>query len=216
MEVLARPTFSPTVHDYDLHRHDLPTAVAEIMGVDDLRTLGAHSDYGRFRRETDQSTAYHKAFYDSFETLRGLYRNFLDEVVAPIIDEPFCFQRIPTFRVHLPANVAVGEFHRDADYSHPEGEVNFWVPFTNAWETNTVWIEDALGSGNHSPAPPLSPGRFLMFDAVRWSHGNVANETKSTRVSFDFRCIPLSQYRPIDARTINTNQRLAIGDYFEV
>lgn len=214
--MLAKSTFAPTVHDYDLQRHNFPGAIAAIMEVDHLSSLGADSEYGRFRRATDQSTTYHKAFYDSFEELRPRYRRFVDEVAAPIIGEPFCFQRTPTFRVHLPGNVAVGEFHRDADYNHPEGEVNFWVPFTEAWDTNTVWIESTLGSGDHVPAPPLLPGRFLVFDAVRWSHGNVANDTGATRVSFDFRCIPLSQYRPVDARTVNTNQQLAIGDYFDI
>lgn len=186
------------------------------MGVESLSSLGSESSYGRFQRETDQSTDYHKRFYASFDKISGLYRRFIDEVVGPLIGEPFCFQRIPTFRVHLPGNVAVGEFHRDADYSHPEGEINFWVPFTEAYDTNTVWIEKALGSGEYAPAPPLSPGQFLVFDAVRWKHGNVANETGVTRVSFDFRCIPMSQYREVDARSINTNQRLTIGDYFEV
>lgn len=204
------------VHEYDLARYDFPSAVEQIMEVETLSGLGSDSSYGRFRRETDQSTDYHKMFYASFDKVRPLYRRFVDEVVGPLIAEPFCFQSIPTFRVHLPGNVAVGEFHRDADYNHPEGEINFWVPFTEAYESNTVWIEKTLGSGEYAPAPPLSPGQFLIFDAVRWRHGNVANDTGATRVSFDFRCIPLSQYNEVEARSVNTNQKLTIGDYFEV
>lgn len=209
-------SFPPTVHRYDLDQHNLPEAVAAVMGVESLDSMGTDADYQRFTRATDQSTHFHKQFYAAFPQLRPLYQRFVRAVAGPVIGEPFCFQRVPTFRVHLPGNVAVGEWHTDADYSHPEGEVNFWVPLTKAWDTNTVWIELDLGEGNHAPAPPLSPGQFLVFDAVRWSHGNVANDTGSTRVSFDFRCIPLSVYRPVEGRSVNTRQRLVIGEYFEV
>jgi hypothetical protein len=37
---------------------------------------------------------------------------------------------LPPSRVHLPNNVAVGAKHRDFDYNHPEGEINFWLPVT--------------------------------------------------------------------------------------
>ena len=40
--------------------------------------------------------------------------------------------------------MAVGEFHRDSDFGHDTHEVNFWLPFTDAYETNTVWIEDPI------------------------------------------------------------------------
>lgn len=206
----------PTVYEYDLEKFDLPSAVAKAMGVDDLSSLGVDAGYGRFTRATDQSTHYHQLFYRSFEQLRDLYRAFVQEVAGRVIAETFCFQRVPTFRVHLPGNVAVGEFHSDGQYNHPEGEINFWVPLTEAWGSNTVWIERAPMEGGYAPAPHLRPGQFLVFDAVRWRHGNVENDTGSTRVSFDFRCIPLSQYRHTDARSVNTRQRLVIGDYFEL
>jgi hypothetical protein len=35
-------------------------------------------------------------------------------------DLNFLYQRIPTFRVQLPDNEAVGEFHRDSDYNPPK------------------------------------------------------------------------------------------------
>lgn len=206
----------PTVCEYDLGTFDFPTAVARILGVTSLGSLGSDAEYSRFSRENDQSTHFHKRFYDSFGEIEELYRRFVQEVAGPIVGERFCFQRVPTFRVHLPSNVAVGEFHTDADYNHPEGEMNFWVPLTEAWGTNTVWIETEPGRKDYQPAPPLIPGQLLLFDAVGWGHGNVLNETGATRVSFDFRCIPMSQYRAVDARSVNTDQRLAIGEYFDL
>ncbi|HEX3542511.1 MAG TPA: hypothetical protein VHT75_18935 [Acidimicrobiales bacterium] len=210
------PTFAPTVRAYDRARYDFVSAVAEALSVERLDRLGDQHRYDRLVRETDQATEFHSRFYAAFPAIRPLYRRFIDEVVAPVIAEPFCFQSVPTFRVHLPSNVAVGEFHTDGDYNHPVGEINFWLPLTDAHDTNTVWIETSLGRGDCAPAPRLGPGRMLVFDAVRWRHGNVPSETGSTRVSFDFRCIPLRHYRPASDRSVNTKKLMVIGDYFEV
>lgn len=208
-------SFPPEYHAYDLTEYDFPALIARILDVSDLGAVGREESHERFTRATDQSTLFHQRFYDAFDEVRPLYRRFVREVIAPYMGEEFCFQRVPTFRVQLPTNVAVGEPHTDGDYSHPVGERNFWVPMTKAFESNTIWIETSLGGGRLAPARSLVPGEFLTFDAVRWRHGNVANDTGATRVSFDFRCIPLSKYRPGDGRSVNTQQRFVIGEYFE-
>jgi hypothetical protein len=208
-------TLAPTIHTYDLNRFNFPEAVASVIGTGGLDSLPCHPGRGVFTRERDQSTIYHTSFYERFQELRQLYVAFIEHVIASVLTESFCFQSIPTLRVHLPQNVAVGEFHTDGDYGHPVGEVNFWVPLTPAWSTNSIWIEKAPGTADYDPVE-LSPGHFLMFDAVQWSHGNVVNETGCSRVSFDFRCIPLSRYVHSDARSVNAQRKLIIGDYFEV
>ncbi|HET7488888.1 MAG TPA: hypothetical protein VFJ85_13245 [Acidimicrobiales bacterium] len=210
------PTCAPAIHSYDRREHDFVTAVSQIFEGAELARLGDDRRYDLFDRERDQSTDFHGRFYRNFDAIRPLYHHFVATVAAGIVGEPFCVQRVPTFRIHLPSNVAVGEFHTDGDYNHPVGELNFWVPLTRAWESNTIWIETALRKGDCAPAPRLGPGQFLTFDAVRWRHGNVPNETGSTRVSFDFRCIPLARYAEGDGRSVNTGQRFVIGDYFEV
>jgi hypothetical protein len=116
--------------------------------------------------------------------------------------------------VHLKDNVAVGEFHRDGDYNHPQGERNYWLPLTPAWDTNTVWIESG-GPGSYRPANAV-PGEFVQFDAVNTVHGNYTNDTGATRVSFDFRCIPLDDYEETEKVTVNAGRRLVIGDYYKV
>jgi hypothetical protein len=121
---------------------------------------------------------------------------------------------VPTFRVHLLDNVAVGEFHRDRDYNHQQGECNYWLPLTPAWDTNTVWIEDS-SSGSHRPAIAV-PGQLVQFDGVNASHGNYPNDTGATRVSFDFRCIALDDYEETAKTTVSARRRLVIGDYFKL
>lgn len=207
----------PTILDYDQKRFDFGSELRAIYGVDDLARLRPDTEIDRLTVETDQATDFHAKFYEAFEErIRPIYRRFVAAFVPGVIGTTeFCFQRVPTFRVHFPGNVAVGEFHTDGDYNHADEEINFWVPFTPTWGTNAVWVETELGNQDYQPAK-LGPGQVLMFDSVHWSHGNKLNDTGSTRVSFDFRCIPLADYKPSERKTVDAGKGLWIGDYFDV
>src|SRR5947209_1765182 len=110
-----------TLLDYDVERYPFPVVIQGYLGTDRLEVIHKGADYELFTRESDQSTEFHRRFYDGLDRdFENIYRRFLEEVVRPFIGEDLVFQRIPTFRVHLPDNVAVGEFHRDRDYSHGE------------------------------------------------------------------------------------------------
>jgi ectoine hydroxylase-related dioxygenase (phytanoyl-CoA dioxygenase family) len=199
--------------DYDVERYPLPEIVRRQLGVEQLDEIHASADYPLLTRENDQKTEFHQRFYSIGDEFFDVYHRLLVEVVQPIFGENLIYQRVPTVRVHLPDNVAVGEVHRDRDYSHGQGEVNLWLPFTNAWETNTVWIESAEGSDDLRPYA-CNVGQMLMFDGVNLLHGNVRNETGKTRVSVDFRVIPESQYVARPATTINSKMEFAVGGYF--
>ena len=58
-----------------------------------------------------------------------------------MLSEDFLYQKFPTFRVHLPNNIAVGKFHKDADFGHPKGEINFIIPLTDSYGSASVWVE---------------------------------------------------------------------------
>lgn len=207
----------PAIHNYDLARFNFGEIVRQIYEVDDLVKLCPPAPLEILTWETDQSTDFHAKFYETFDaSVKPLYREFVASFVPKILGtEEFCFQRVPTFRVHFPGNVAVGSFHTDGDYNHGEGEINFWCPFTPAWGSNSVWVERELGSKDYQ-AMALNPGQVLVFDSVNWHHGNKVNETGSTRVSFDFRCIPLANYTASTLRTVDAGRGLWIGDYFDV
>jgi hypothetical protein len=172
--------------------------------------------YALFSRENDQSTTWHRLFYRGFaEHVEAAYFRLVAEVIRKRYREPIAYQRIPTFRVHLPGNVAVGEFHRDRDYGHSPHEENYWLPLTRAWGTNTIWIESAPDREDYQPVA-LSYGQILLFDGANLKHGNQVNTTERTRVSMDFRVVPLSKYEDSDRKTINTGMRFAIGGYFSL
>jgi hypothetical protein len=205
--------FPPRIYSFDSGKYDFRRLLRDAFGGR-LETLGSGKSIEVLRRGTDQTTEFHKKFYDCFNgLLRQTYLSFIREAVAPLFDEPICYQAVPTFRVHLPGNIAVGEFHTDGDYNHGVGEVNFWLPCTRAFATNSIWVESSLGSGDFQ-AIDVEYGEILVFDAVRWHHGNRQNMTGQTRVSFDFRCITMSNYRPTGARTVSSGRALEIGDYF--
>lgn len=111
--------------------------------------------------------------------------------VSPSAEEAVvAYQRDVTFRVVEPSDIAVGVLHCDADYHHPPAEVNWWLPLTPVWDSNTLYIESAPGRADFQPVQ-MEYGQVLRFYGNLCQHHTVANRTESCRVSFDFRVLPL-------------------------
>jgi hypothetical protein len=121
---------------------------------------------GTITFQNDQATAFHKKFYNSpyLSEFLQLYERFVKEHIAPMfaqLGDKVVYQKKPTFRVHLPNNVCVGQKHRDFDYFHPASEVNFWLPFTKGsfslvfvfklqvWGNNGIWVETSPEKGDY-------------------------------------------------------------------
>lgn len=192
----------------------LRSAVETRLSSMSLERLHELCYYEPFTRETDQSTILHDAFYDFVihtDAWKKSYQQFVYGVVRPMFPETFVYQTIPTFRVQLPGNVSVGEFHKDSTYGHSTEAINIWVPLTNAVNTATLWLED--GRGCQQPVN-AELGEIVVFDGANVVHGNRTNKEGYTRVSFDMRIIPMSYYRETDQMSINTKKRLVLGDYF--
>jgi hypothetical protein len=220
-----RTNWTPFVERYNRERFPFATCVEYLFGCGDLTKLHTVQAYEKFTRATDQSTIFHRKFYEFARTdmFRGMYRAFIRDVAIPSVDsnwsysygrEPYLYQRVPTFRVHFPGNVAVGEYHRDRDYNHAPEEMNLWLPLTPTNEANTVWIEDRERESRYVPWMPKI-GEVLVFDGANLMHGNVENYSDKTRVSFDFRLLHCDDYRPSDRKTINAQMTFAIGDFWE-
>ena len=114
----------------------------------------------------------------------------------------FCFLLWCSF--HLFQTIGM---HRDADYdNHELGEINFWVPFTNVYGTNSLFCESSPDQGDFTPFV-LDAGQGVRFNGNQCRHFTKPNETKDTRVSMDFRVIP----RKVAVRPESFQGR--IGDY---
>jgi hypothetical protein len=164
----------------------------------------------------DTATPMHEWFYRGDETgsfnrlFLSIYHQFMREFAGP---GAYLYQKVPSFRVHLPGNVATGNFHRDSDFGHQEEELNILVALTPMAGENSVWVESERGRGDYSPVT-MDVGQALVFHGAVLSHGSLTNTTGKTRVSFDARILPRASYRP-GGTTINQGVPFAIGGYWE-
>jgi len=208
-----------TTVTYDTTAFPFKEAIEKLFEVNDLASLNDKVDV--FKRENDQSTKYHKAFYEWARTdlFEKLYDHFILEVVKPLYGEQIVYQAIPTFRVAYPNNIAVGEFHKDKHYRDVKwaGEVdedNFFLPFTEAFDTNTIWVESKEDKGDYLPIE-CKYGELVQWDGANLRHGNKINTTGKCRVSVDFRVMTYSRYKPSEHGSINTKTKFQIGGYYK-
>ncbi len=186
------------------------------VASEDLHRLDNPSLYpvGIVTPGTDNNTALHDILYNVFagDSFLPTYRRFV-EFLEGVMGEKLVFQKKPTFRIHLPGNLSVGDYHRDRDYGHPLEEVNIWVPVTVAKNTATIWLESEYEKNDFHPVE-LNIGQLLIFDSAL-KHGNEINNEGYTRVSMDFRVIPKSQYKDSERMTANRGHKLALGHYYD-
>ena len=187
--------------NYNPKKYLFKEIICEWFETTDLPNLHKIEEYEHFERSTDQSTVWHSKYYEKIRSEKLFlekYYKFIEDEIKPRYGEEVVFQRIPTFRVHLPGNIAVGEFHRDRDYRDVDWaklvkETNYFLPLTEAFDTNTIWAESEDGKEDFSPLN-CEYGSYYEWDASNLLHGNKDNISKNTRVSFDFRVIPKSKY----------------------
>lgn len=190
--------------------------ILSILEIGSLEDLHLYEKYELLDRPKDQSTVWHKKYYSQFKNkFEDTYVKFIDYIKNSLEYKEIIYQKIPTFRVHLAnGNVAVGEWHKDKTYNHGTSEVNFWLPFTNTNEQNTIWMESEEDKGDYRPYK-VEYGEVLIFNGANLYHGNKNNNTTDTRVSIDFRLVDPQKFTPNNAGSINMNTKFDIGGYFD-
>lgn len=226
------------VEEYDIGRFDFRAPflahTRETLGCNDLARLHEHvpeefRPKGLIGSDNDQGTYLHGLLYRVDPGYyrkpvpagpprdRGFiqtYRRFVNHVAQTVFHETLVYQALPTIRVHLPDNWSVYEFHRDRDYNHPAEEINLWVPLTPARETASLYIESAYEKKDYKPLN-VDYGEVAIFDSGLL-HGNQLNREGYTRVSFDFRVIPLSDWKPSERSSMTQNIQFTVGAYYAV
>lgn len=143
-----------------------------------------------------------KAFLDTYERL-------VAEIVCPHLKSVllsnavdsglvrFVYQYPPTLRIQPGPSKQFKRPHRDAEYGHQVGEINFWMPLTNYSEmTKTaLWVESQPNIGDYTPLD-IDYGSLAMFHGTLCRHSVPANKSKFTRVSLDFRVGVGNYYDP--------------------
>lgn len=211
------------VINYNTSKFNFKEIIQKSLNTKTLAFIHKNDDFvynEKFERKNDQSTHYHKLYYDFSRTdeFQNMYKSFIEEIIKPEFGEEVVYQTIPTFRLHFPGNIAVGEYHRDRNYRDEKWardvkEVNFFLPFTDAFGTNTIWVESEEDKQDFQPIE-VEYGQIVMWDGSNLLHGNKTNEERTTRVSFDFRVMPISRYKPSTKGSINTGTEFALGGYY--
>jgi hypothetical protein len=206
---------------YDTQKYRFRQIVSQMLEVwegntiplEDLHTL---EHYDLLVREKDQSTIWHKRYYEKYKTdFLPTYLELVKELKERFGYNEIIYQAIPTFRVQLAeGNLGVGEWHKDSIYNHGTTEVNFWMPFVNTNEQNTIWMESVEDKGDYKPYK-VNYGEILVFSGANLLHGNKPNESNLTRVSVDFRLVDPIKFIPNKSGSINMKTKLDIGGYFE-
>mgnify|MGYP003154613124 FL=1 len=127
------------------------------------------------------------------------------------------YQKFPTFRVHLPNLKSVNKWHHDSDedHRHPDGEINFHFGVTDCFDTNAIWVESEPKKEDFEPIN-IKYGEFAEFNGNKCTHGNKTNVTGITRVSFDFRILPVSKYIKGKNKTSATqSNKFEVGEYYK-
>lgn len=182
------------------------------------------------------------SFYDTSSKFENTYFNLIKYIAEKILKFDVVFQTTPTVRFNFPQPFTSKHrskdgvlliHHTDTMLGHPLEEINFWLPLTECYSTNTlqlspldesidiletlcqdfdfdahtyhqkgrgIFFEKMLADINfqNKVTKSTSPveigfGEILIFDS-RCIHTTAENTEKDTRVSLDFRVIPVHLY----------------------
>ena len=170
----------------------------------------------------DSHTKLHKKFYkkldDGWDKLKKIYDNFAIEVLLPYLGlNEALLQVFPNFRIQFPENKAITTPHYDSDdlHHHPYGEVNFIFALTDMFDTNTIWTEKTCRKKDFIPLEQKA-GECMSFGGNTHTHFNKLNTTGVTRVSFDFRILPLNYYdENTKLKSVTTKVKYVEGGYYK-
>ena len=141
------------------------------------------------------------------------YKAFVTNEIAPTCGDPngVVFQSPPTIRVAMPSKAPTIQLHCDSQYDrHQSGEINFWVPVGKVFGFNCLRVESKPNAADYIPIE-LTEHEYLRFDGYNCRHFTVPNDTDYTRISFDFRVVPVSLYK--EFTSANKRKSGKIGDY---
>lgn len=190
-------------------------------------------------RATDQASPAHAQFYRLYPRMAQLWRAVALELGDYYMDVDYYVQAAPTFRVHFPLSRSIGEPLTEWNVGHQLEEVTVWLPLTVARESSTLWVADRLqGWDRHAYTrtlrdrgteaadatlpPPVSlwpvnlePGQLLVYDAAARLHAELLNHTGRTRVSLDWRYLPVAAYDPENRRqSVASRLPMRLGGYW--
>jgi hypothetical protein len=184
----------------------------------------------------DRKSIFIRDYYDFVDTdsrFQEQYKQFIITYIKPLFpnESLVLYQTTPNIRISFPQSTAIGfrstdpsadiiGLHSDSEFGHSEHEMNFVIPITNMFYTNSIYFEkyiDSPDTFNDYENLLLKKNEFFRCYFNRLRHYNRINETGKTRISIDFRIIPYSKYNDSIANTsISSHKQLKLGEYFSL
>lgn len=182
--------------------------------------------------KNDRDSIFIKDFHeyvDNNPIFNETYHQFIKTYIKPLFPEEtkIVFQKTPNIRFSIPESAAIGKdpndpdniigLHCDNNFGHNENEMNFIVPITKMFSTNSIYYEPTLNSQIepiHFENLLLEKNEFLQAYFNKLRHCNRINKTNKTRISFDIRIIPYSKYIENFGFFIGT--KFELGKYYIV
>jgi hypothetical protein len=221
-------------------------AIAALARLEDLHTILPESMTALDDGELNEvSRAFYDTDAAFVTTYEALLKNVVGPEIA---GGDFVFQSTPTIRFHFPNERGFDwnpRFHTDIMLGHPPQEINLWLPVCGAKGSASMSIAEMeqgvallesldldfarLADGaQHDPdiarrcaeisrPAELAYGEILAFDP-RCVHATQFNRTGWTRISFDFRVVPMDDYRAMRMTYRGTGRRRMLfrqGHYYD-
>ena len=209
--------------NYNIRNYRFIELVTNLFEIElDMLHLTGENKYELFTTlGKDSITEFHKKFYNklnsNWQEIKSEYERFVKEVILPFLGlNESLVQIFPSFRVQLPNNVAVviNHYDSDKDHKHPDGEINFIYALTDMFDTNTVYVEKMPLLDEYEPIL-LKAGETICFNGNKCCHYNKINLTEKTRVSWDFRILPLNYINKNKITTsVSTDTKFIEGEYY--
>tara|TARA_E500000305_G_C4015393_1_gene235267 strand:+ start:823 stop:1497 length:675 start_codon:yes stop_codon:yes gene_type:complete len=219
----------PIIRTYSINKYKWKEMIQDVFECDDLKNIH-HLRKDLFPDKNvlskpwplnENTTKFHQEFYskldNDWDDIKNSYELFIKNEIKPLFNEEFLYQKFPTFRVNLPELKSVNKWHYDSDenHRHPDGEINFHIGITDCFDTNAIWVESEPRKEDFKPIN-VKYGEFAEFNGNKCTHGNKTNKTEVTRISFDFRVLPISKYKAGKNKTsVTINNKFEEGGYYK-
>ena len=210
MNKFLEQNFNNSTLSYDIEKYNWPKLISDIIKnkypeVDSLETLHLYLDSQQISDAT-------KIVQDNFltEDMSQLIDDFAQEYISPLIeDSRYLVKRQPTLNLVVPNQSKMGRrlpFHQGIFYDNGRGQGTIWMPLTNCYESNSMWVVDLQESRDltkkvidskwsveefeteflkYAWPVTLEPGQAHLF-AQEHIHGNIENTTDITRLAIDW------------------------------
>ncbi len=77
--------------------------------------------------------------------------------------------------------------------------------------SNSMWLESAAQRGDFAPLT-AAPGQLAVFYGNAWRHFNRLNWSGQSRVSWDFRVVPMSRFQPHpNVTSLHSSRTFSVG-----